>query len=541
MYHDNVELRHLPGASPEIDASYARIPCGQIDDLPGSDWQSGNMFKGTSFVPNCNMDTATFYDPVWKDKLVINDGNMNPVLEDIFYNKSVRRLQAVEQLTLPPEYSTIPNTGAFSRFEHIWGSALFVRQITDRYQIAEPYATELLLRTLVSDIGHTFGSHLGDWMFQGMGESENQHDIELASYLGAVGVTTILEAHGFVPANIIFPEVNDWVESTQPDLCVDRVDYGLREMDRWNTIIANAGFSSADFVLTPDNMLAMKDQQRARLFAEGFLLLSQEHWSEPTHRFILDMLMLRTKLFYGNGGAPRSWVFDPDLTAEQALIPLHEIHPRDLMYVTDPAQAQAYILQRPEEIVIHSLMARVAKHHRQIIWPDRSQRIADYMIQFDQDNYPDVLRSKRFNKLETDFSYKLEDDTGSFTLLRTDEANLTKDNKSIDLPLVTLKSRQVDPLVESDRGFVRLSDIDPTFAERLVDHSRIMSQKYVARLVLYGETDNALRDAITTIEAKWQKRLDTSRRMSPAELRSLVSVSAMEIFGEYPFMTFHSY
>lgn len=130
MSYDDLQPRHLPGASPKIDELYTRDPYGWVDDLPGSDWQGGNMFEGTAFVPNCNMDAGIFYDPVWNDKLSISDGDNAAVLGNIFYNNSLRRLQAVEQLTLPPEYSTIPNTSAFSRFEHIWGSALFVRQMT---------------------------------------------------------------------------------------------------------------------------------------------------------------------------------------------------------------------------------------------------------------------------------------------------------------------------------------------------------------------------------------------------------------------------
>ena len=541
MSLDNLQPRHLAGASPTVDEFYARNPYSWVNDLPGSNWQSGNMFEGTVFVPNCNMDTGVFYDPVWNDKMNINDGAHAIALGEIYYSNPMRRLQAVEQLTLPPQYSTIPNTGAFSRFEHIWGSALFVRQMTDRYRIAEPIATTLLLRTLVSDIGHTFGSHLGDWMFQGMGEAENQHDIELTSYLGAVGVTAILEKHGFSPTDIIFPEINDWIESNQPDLCVDRVDYGLREMNRWNKGIADAKFDSDDFVITPDNMLAMKDQQRARLFAEGFLLLSQEHWSEPTHRFMLDMLMLRTKLFYGNGGAPRSWVFDPDLNAKTALVPLHTIHPRDLMYVTDPAQAQAYEFPHSDELAIHGLMEKIARYHRQHRWPRRSQQIAEYMDQFAEANYDSVLTAGTFSRLTDDYAYTANLEGGNFQIMTSDDADSRHDGRAIDLPLVTLKSRQVDPLVETVDGFKRLSELDPSFADRLLQHRRTMAQTYVARLVLDDDTARLLRDTLAQAETNWHKRLASSRRMSPSELRSLVSVSAREIFGSYPFMTFHPY
>ena len=163
--------------------------------LPGTTWESGNIFDSGMSVPNCNMEDGVFNDTVWRfgtpDRLRLNEMANNKIFYEIFYSDAVRRLQAVEQLTLPPEYTTIPNTAAFSRFEHIWGSVLFTGQIALRENISPADTTILQLRTLVSDLAHTIGSHLGDWMFQGIGNEENQHDLELASYLEKVGINDI--------------------------------------------------------------------------------------------------------------------------------------------------------------------------------------------------------------------------------------------------------------------------------------------------------------------------------------------------------------
>jgi hypothetical protein len=517
--------------------------------LPGE----GDMFDGRMFVPNCNMEDAVFNDTVWMfgypDRLRARDPE-NPVLEEIFYNDAIRRLQAVEQLTLPPQFSTIPNTSAFSRFEHIWGSVLFVRQMNELRSITGRTAQEAELRTLLSDVAHTFGSHLGDWMFQGTGGPENQHDIELESYLETVGINDILRKHDFNPKAVIFPEVNDWVEAKSPDLCVDRVDYGLREMNRWNDVVRLQAFKAGDFTITPDNMLAMKNQRRARVFAEGYLLLAQEHWSEPTHRLMEDLLILRTKLFYAEGRTPRTWVFRPleDGLKDGALVPLAEIHPRDLMYVTDLAQLEAYALPNLGGHTLDAIMQSIAQYRRRYVWPGRRERIGRYMGQFaGKASYNQVLATGHFDRLDSPALASYKDEypktlPGGFAILDSEQATQTSDERFIDIPQPAFKFREIDPLVETATGFERLSVLDETYAERLIEYKRQMAREYTARLIVADpETHTMVRSIVDHTEAAWQERLHESRRMTPGELRSLVSISGQEVIGSYPFLTFLTY
>jgi hypothetical protein len=383
-------------------------------------------------------------------------------------------------------------------------------------------------------------------MFQGVGADENLHDLELAAYLEAVGLNDILRRHGYDPKDVVFPNVSDWVESPQPDICVDRVDYGLREMNRWNDVIYLLEFNADDFIITPDGRLAMEDQQRARVFAEGFLLLSQEHWSEPTHRFMEDMLILRTKLFYGQGGAPRSWVFKPE--GEAGLIPLHEMHPRDLMYVTDPTQTEAYRLPNLAGHTIESIMSSVATYRRQYVWQGRRQRINQYLQQFSEPGSYNQIQSKGvYTPLESDqFKSYLDEYSptlpAGFAILDPAEAEATKNDFCIDIPQPPFKMRQIDPLVKNGRGFRRLSEVDPSYAQRLSEHRARLNRQKVARLMIADpRTLDIVKTTIDNVEYYWRKRLETSRRMTPQELRSLIRVSASDVIGPYPFMTFQEY
>lgn len=516
--------------------------------LPGSTWESGNMFTDTTFVPNCNMDDAVFSDTVWRGE---DNGHLrlrreHPVMQELFYSNAMRRMQAIEQLTLPPEYTTIPNTAAFSRFEHMWGSALLVKQLAAQQGLNETYTLWCMLRTLNSDIKQTTGSHKGDWMFQGIGGPEDLHDQGIEGYMEATGLTNILRKHGIEPDTIIFPKIADWVEAPSPDLCIDRVDYGLREMNRWNDTVRMLGFTASDFVLTPDLMLAMRDQQRARVFSEGSLALTQEHYGEPTHHFIEELEMLMTKLLYVERLAPDMWAFADH--GREGLVPLHEIHPHDLMYITDAAQTK--FLRQPSLVgnTLDALMTQIARYRRQYAWPARRRRLNNYMDQFaDPESYAKVLETGQYVGIEDERHGSYLDEYPSsmpagFAILTPAEARANPSAQAIDFTLKPFKNRQIDPLVQTNDGFSRLSELDPSYRDRLEEQAEVVSQDHVARLAIPDpKTYRMIREFMTSIEPAWQERIARSRRMTSSEMGALVDAAAYEVHGHYPFMSFLDY
>ena len=509
-------------------------------------WHNGNMFNNhVLWMPNCNMERPVFSDKVWRfgdpHELRIEELPNPELFGALFYSDAIRRLQAVEQLTLTPEYSTIPNTAAMSRFEHVWGSVLFARQIGEKFGITGRELSVYMLRTLVSDVAHTLGSHLGDWIFQGAGGKEDLHDQELKRYLEIAGVNEILEKYGIRPDEVIFPDIADFIEAPQPDLNTDRVDYGLREMNRWNQVVFGQAFNSNDFTLTPERMLAMNDQRRARIFAEGYLQLPLRNWSEPTHRFMIDMTLLRTKLFYAEGGAPDEWIFGPD--PGDGLQNLRNVHPRDLMYMTDISQLSSYAAPSLPGHTIESIMKSVAQYQRQYVWPGIESRLYGYMSQFAND-YDDVRRNghKPFN--HPDFVTYRDDYPASvpngFAILDKEYADATQHEVFIDFPQKPLKLRRIDPLVRAGNGFARLSELDPDYAERLVQYEQELRTPRVARLAIPDpKTNHMLRSVIDGVEHHWQQRLATTERMEPAHMRELLRVAARRVIGHYPFMTFY--
>src|SRR4051794_25652739 len=111
----------------------------------------------------------------------------------------------------------MPNSMYFLRWEHIWGSLVFVRKMVEgRDDIDDRQKMVLQLRTLLSDVGHTAFSHLGDWMFQGPGGGEDMHDQDLKDILQVSGVEEILTQNDFNLGETVFPDVADWVECPSP-------------------------------------------------------------------------------------------------------------------------------------------------------------------------------------------------------------------------------------------------------------------------------------------------------------------------------------
>lgn len=258
------------------------------------------------FLPDVDFafadDRFNWTDPVWGEvdleRWGVDGGNEYvPLFAELLVHPAITRLIAIEQLTLPDRYSTMPNAERFSRWEHVTGSGEFTSQLIDKWNRNNPEKaigsrekTIYILRTMLSDVAHTFGSHLGDWI-QG-DESEEAHDWSLKSYLEMTGLAGILTRYGISIDEVCLTEIaiQDFIEKKSPYLCVDRIDYGVREIHRTNPYFWDPSrrFTIDDFELTMDSegvlQVIMPQPSRALLFAKSYELLPQEDWSESLQR-----------------------------------------------------------------------------------------------------------------------------------------------------------------------------------------------------------------------------------------------------------------
>jgi HD superfamily phosphohydrolase len=463
-------------------------------------------------------DRIVVQDPVWGSE-VIGDKPGDAVFLELVNNDLVLRSKGIEQLTLDPSSATIPGTSRLSRWEHMWGSTVFVRKMTEHMDISEHERTLLQLRTFVSDLGHTAFSHLGDWMFQGAGGNEDQHDLELGKLLEISGVNDTLRRHGFRPEEVIFPDIKDWIECKAPDLNVDRVDYAAREMKRWLDVDMDMHYMlQPESFQVSDSKLVLSDIERAKRFGKGYLLLASEHWSEPVHRVQLFLLeqMVRRVLTNDSGALHVSFMDTPN-----------EFYPRDYLYAVD-SDVLAAMQTRDEFMqIVSPLISNIGLVKRQLFAYERQDHLR-YFLSQDTNEYPNPLEhydyfASRYNK---------------FPLLPSNLSIIPVDSKSeiedfgtnpytVDFFLTPLKPRTVDPLFKASDGTIqRLSEVDDNFKQLQQQHYALLMQPYVARLHVNNETKDLIEAGLRSNEKLWEEAL-IRPRMKPERLREVLHDSAM--------------
>lgn len=463
-------------------------------------------------------DGMTIYDPVW-DKCHIGDQPGDEVLLELVNNPLVLRTMSIEQLTLDKHAETIPGAAEFSRWEHIWGSVVFVRKMTKDMQIDERQKLILQIRTFVSDLGHTAYSHLGDWMFQGAGQPEDQHDQELMHLLQISGINDILTKHGIRPEEVVFPNIEDWIERPQPDLCVDRVDYAAREIQRWATLATSIHYAIKPeaFLVDENGNLVMKNLRAAQDFAKAYLILPTEHWNEPVHRLQLYLQEQLVKRVLTN---------DESGLFASSMEPPSEYYPRDYLYSFDFDLTWEQVRSwDPFLSVTRLVMEDIGKSSRRNFIFQRKTQLAWFFSDYNK---------------QMDFPVPLKPygDYGGLPMLpphvsmeqvesADDIPDFNQRPDIVDVELPSLKPRFVDPLFIDDKGSIsRLSEADPVFKKLLKQQREISGQAYVARIHLNPDTKSVIAKGIDDNEAKWPDALERPR-MNPEAFRGMLGEIAI--------------
>jgi HD superfamily phosphohydrolase len=201
-----------------------------------------------------------------------NDNGDSAIME-ILTNDYFNRLALVRQLILPPDIATRPETADMTRYEHSIGCMLLTRKLGGD--------SKQQLRALLHDIATTAFSHLGDWLKQGMDGADDHHDAMQPELLRLWGIDEILTRHGFTLDDVSNQGKKDFVERPSPDLCVDRVDYALREFARW-TCPEEVG-RLIDSLRVQDDMVVFDSPTEADIFARYYRDLFIWHWAHDLH------------------------------------------------------------------------------------------------------------------------------------------------------------------------------------------------------------------------------------------------------------------
>lgn len=425
-----------------------------------------------------------------------------------------QRLQSIEQLTLGSDYATMPNSTDFSRWQHIWGSLVFVRKMVEGEEgLSERDRAVMELRTLLSDVGHTSFSHLGDWLFQGIDGGEDLHDKDLKDLLAVTGAEGLLNEYGFSLDEVVFPETEDWVECPSPNLCVDRVDYGLREILRWvaptvplNFYLQKLQNPKNFFEITEDRQLAMKSPQAARYFCTGFSILPTEHWAHPTHRLQLELLQTMIK------GA----------LVDEATN--NTLHPRDMLYGTDADFS--HLFQTWDALFLHMTMKDMALWQRRIFIEGRRHDLNQVFVgisdpEWKFPDFPEPLRPYSWQTKEFVKPIPPQLDITEQADIKIQAMTATERGLEVDLP--PLKARTIDPLVMLEGMPTRYSEVEPSYSAYLAGQKAMMAKGYKAIVLMRPDVAGRIVSSSEKMTKEWERVLQRKRNAASLGRRILDS------------------
>lgn len=197
---------------------------------------------------------------------------------ELIHSQSVQRLKNISQYGVPDEFYHLKN---YSRFEHSLGVMLLLKKLgaDKKEQIAG----------LLHDVSHTCFSHVVDWVI-GSGRSEDFQDNQHDQFIKKSELGQILQKAGYSLKEIADHQNFQLLERESPNLCVDRIDYALREFPE-----SIAKQCVEKFVVRNDN-IGFSDNNSAYTFADNYLKRQMEHWggmeAVARYRYFADALKL---------------------------------------------------------------------------------------------------------------------------------------------------------------------------------------------------------------------------------------------------------
>lgn len=215
-----------------------------------------------------------------KDKIYGELEIEEPVILELVNSKNVRRLKNLSMVGLPQEYWHKP---IFSRYEHSIGVFLLLRKLGA--EIEEQVAG------LLHDVSHTAFSHVVDWVLGDRTKEDFQDSIHSETIRNS-NIPKVLDKYGIDSEKISKLDKFSLLDSNIPDLCVDRFDYAIREIIRFEAL------ENIDLILKTlsnlDGKLVFTSQKAAEIFSRGFLKCQAEHWggeeSKARYHLLADAL-----------------------------------------------------------------------------------------------------------------------------------------------------------------------------------------------------------------------------------------------------------
>ncbi len=197
-----------------------------------------------------------------------------PVLQRIIKSKTFQRLIDINMGSWCPKNPFL--SAGYNRYEHSIGVFLLLRKYGASIQEQ--------IAGLIHDVSHSAFSHLSDRLFGDAASaqtSEYQDSIH-DNFVKNSEIAEILEQYGYDVDQILDDRNFPLKENSLPDLCADRMDYGLRatlHLKRYGHMLDIDVCDLANQFVVTNGGFVMRDLDSARKFAKTFNFADEHIYS----------------------------------------------------------------------------------------------------------------------------------------------------------------------------------------------------------------------------------------------------------------------
>lgn len=197
------------------------------------------------------------------------------VLIELINSNPLQRLKGIKQAGISGHIS--PKSRGFTRYDHSTGVLILLKRMNA--------SLEEQIAGLLHDISHTAFSHVIDHVFPS--KDHVYHEKFHKKIILDSEIPYILK-NSDIDLDYVLEEINfPLLETKIPDLCADRIDYTLRELQGINRDKSKFYLQSF-FVL--DNEIIIKNRKDARNLAEDYIKLNKDFWANINEVALFQIL-----------------------------------------------------------------------------------------------------------------------------------------------------------------------------------------------------------------------------------------------------------
>ena len=185
-------------------------------------------------------------------------------LIELINSKPIQRLKGIKQAGITGH---ILEDRDCTRYDHSVGVMVLLRK--------KQASLEEQIAGLLHDVSHTAFSHVVDFVYKT--KEHNYHELFYEKIIRNSEIPSILKKHGF-NLNRLSNENNfHLLEREIPDLCADRIDYALRDLNGFYTNGKLDNFIRS--LVNINNEFVFSDFETAKEFAFNFINLDEKIWA----------------------------------------------------------------------------------------------------------------------------------------------------------------------------------------------------------------------------------------------------------------------